>query len=258
MFYAQSWAFTHYLMIGDDREHAAKLSDFLRLLQEDTPAQEAATRAFGNLKNLERSLDGYVRSMIFYHYQVPARLSAKKDEYPIRTLSDAESLAARGEVLVHVGRPEEARQNLEQALQLDDSNSRAYQGMGMLFARQNDQETAGKYFTAGGEAGLKELSGQLLCRARGVGARESGARRRVSTEIAGRQSRLRTRNPGSGGSSWGAAGKVPGSAGIIQESRCPRARECDPSHPHGITACRLGKGGGSRRSAGEDYCDRRK
>ena len=168
MFYAQSWALTHYLMIGDKQAHTAQLSEFMKLLQNDTPAQEAAKRAFGNLKNLERNLDMYVRSMAFYNYQIPAQLSAKEDQYPVRTISAAESLASRGAVLVHVNRLDDARAMLEQALQLDQSNALANEGMGMLHMPAEGPGEGGEVFCGRGGAGFQELSGQLLCRARGI------------------------------------------------------------------------------------------
>ena len=155
MFYAQSWALTHYLIVGDKQGHTEQLSEFLILLQNDTPAQEAAKRAFGNLKNLELNLDRYVRSMAFYHCEVPAQLSAKEDQYPVCTLSAAESLAARGGVLVHVNRPDDARIMLEQALQLDHGSALANEGMGMLYVRLKDPQKAEKYFAAAADLDSK-------------------------------------------------------------------------------------------------------
>ena len=155
VFYAQSWALVHYLMVGDKQAHTAQISEFLKLLQNDIPAQEAAGRAFGNLKDLERNLGAYVRSRAFYHYQIPAQLSANEDEYTVRTLSDAESLAVRGTVLVQVDRMEDARAMLEQALQLDRANALANEGMGMLYVRLKDQEKAGKYFAAAADLDSK-------------------------------------------------------------------------------------------------------
>ena len=152
MFYAQSWALTHYLMIGDNKAHVEQLGAFLKLLQDDTPSQEAAKQAFGDLKNLERNLDRYVRSMVFYHYQVPVRLSVEEERYTVRELSAAESLAFRGAVLVHVSRLEDARSMLEEALRLDRGSAVANESMGMLYARLNDREKAGKYFAAAAAA----------------------------------------------------------------------------------------------------------
>lgn len=157
IFYAQSWALTHYLMLGDKQTHMAQLDEFLKLLQNDVPEQEAAKRALGDLKTLEQNLDRYVHLMAFYHYQVPAKLSAKEDQYAVRTLSSAESLALRSEVLVHVDRLDEAKAMLEQALQLDSRSAPANEGMGLLFMRRQDREQAEKYFIAAAELDSKSF-----------------------------------------------------------------------------------------------------
>jgi tetratricopeptide (TPR) repeat protein len=151
MFYAQSWALTHYFMIGDKRAHFAQLIEFLRLLQNDVPEKEAVQRAFGDLKTLEQRLQNYIRMLSFYHFQVPAKLSEKEDQYAVRELSPAESLAKRGEILVHINRTDDAKAVLEQALQLDTRSALAHEGMGILYSRLQNQEQAEKHFTAAAE-----------------------------------------------------------------------------------------------------------
>jgi tetratricopeptide (TPR) repeat protein len=156
-FYAQSWALTHYLMVGDKQAHSKQLLEFVRLLQTDISEDEAAIQAFGDLKILERNLRNYINMKAYYHYQVPAKLSMKEDQYGVRTLSPAESLALRGQVLVHSDRLDEAKAMLENALQLDSRSAQADEGMGLLFMRRNDQEQALKYFSAAAELDSKSL-----------------------------------------------------------------------------------------------------
>jgi hypothetical protein len=50
IFYEQSWALTHYLMIGDDHAHRQSFINFLQALNEGTSTDEAAAKAFGDLK----------------------------------------------------------------------------------------------------------------------------------------------------------------------------------------------------------------
>jgi tetratricopeptide (TPR) repeat protein len=156
-FYAQSWALTHYLMVGDKQAHSKQLLEFIQLLQTNISEDEAATRAFGDLKVLERNLRNYVRLNAFYHYQVPAKLSMKEDQYAVRTLSTPESLALRGGVLVNSDRLDEAKVMLEQALQLDSRSAIANEGMGLLLMRRKDQAQAMKYFAAAAELDSKSL-----------------------------------------------------------------------------------------------------
>ena len=47
MFYAQSWAFVHYLLLGDNGAHRSQLSAFLALQDSGQPLDAVFTRAFG-------------------------------------------------------------------------------------------------------------------------------------------------------------------------------------------------------------------
>jgi tetratricopeptide (TPR) repeat protein len=162
VFYAQSWALTHYLMLGDKQAHTAQLFEFLDLLQKDIPEQEAIQRAFGDLKALEQKLGVYIRSMAFYHYRIAAKLDVKEDQYPVRTLSPAESLALRGEILVHVNRFDDAKALLKQSLELDPRSALANEGMGMLYNNLQDSVQAEKYFSAAAELDSKSFLAQYF------------------------------------------------------------------------------------------------
>jgi tetratricopeptide (TPR) repeat protein len=157
IFYAQSWALTHYLMVGDKQAHSGQLIEFIRLLQTDIAEDEAVARAFGDLKVLERNLRNYVHMKAFYHYQIPAQLGIKEDQYTVRTLSPAESLAWRGQVLVQANRLDDAKPMLEQSLQLDSHSALANEGMGLLFMLRQQREQAMKYFSAAAESDSKNL-----------------------------------------------------------------------------------------------------
>ncbi len=162
VFYAQSWALTHYFMLGDKNAHTRQLMQFLDLLRQDVPEEEAIKRAFGDLKILEKNLSRYTRSMAFYHYRVAAKLDVKEDQYSIRTLSPAESLALRGEILVHVGRLDEAKAMLRQSLELDSRSAIANEAMGLLYNRLQDSALAEKYFTAAAELDSKSYLAQYF------------------------------------------------------------------------------------------------
>jgi tetratricopeptide (TPR) repeat protein len=160
IFYAQSWALTHYLMLGDKQAHAKQLAEFLVLIQNGVPGQEAAERALGDLKKLQRKLEAYIRSHLFYSSSVQAQLSIPEDPYPARPLSSAESAASRGELLVYADRPVEARALLEQALRLYPRSATANEGIGLLFLRLGKQEEAQKYFAEAAKLDSKSVVAQ--------------------------------------------------------------------------------------------------
>jgi tetratricopeptide (TPR) repeat protein len=147
VFYAQSWAITHYLYLGDKRAHQDKLMAFIKMIVDGVPEQDALARAFGDLKDLEESLNKYLQSTTYY-LRVKSQLGMNADKFRTRTLSEVESLAARGELLVHNNKLDRAQLMLDRALYLDPRNARANEGMGYFFLRINDREKSRKYFTA--------------------------------------------------------------------------------------------------------------
>ncbi|HSW40703.1 MAG TPA: tetratricopeptide repeat protein, partial [Acidobacteriota bacterium] len=153
IFYAQSWALTHYLLVGEKRAHEKKLYLFIGLIRKGLGVMEAASQAFGDLNKLETALGNYVHSASFYSYHFPVQLRIEKDQYRERTLSRAESLAMRGELLVFMNKNDLAREALDLALQDDPRSVRANEAMGYLHLSLQDSVRAKKYFTAAVENG---------------------------------------------------------------------------------------------------------
>jgi hypothetical protein len=62
IFYAESWALTHYLTIKDEQDKTDRLTAYVKLVSTNVDPDTAATRAFGDLKTLEGSLNEYMHS----------------------------------------------------------------------------------------------------------------------------------------------------------------------------------------------------
>jgi hypothetical protein len=93
LFYAQSWALTHFLQSDEARRRA--LTAYVSRLGGGADPLQAARETFGDLEKLEEDLRRYVRSRRFHG----ARLSTPLLEDPalhVRSLSEIEVLAARG------------------------------------------------------------------------------------------------------------------------------------------------------------------
>lgn len=146
IFYAQSWALTHYLMMADEGNRRPQMAEFLRQLEQDVPAANAATRAFGDLSVLARSLNAYIRQDTFATLKVPARATADDSSYFVREIPVAESLAIRADFLLHNDRFAEARKLLADALWLKPDLALANESMGFLLFRQGDRAGAEKWF----------------------------------------------------------------------------------------------------------------
>jgi tetratricopeptide (TPR) repeat protein len=146
VFYAQCWALTHYLILGDRQAHSSQLMEFFTLLQGGTPEKEAAGRAFGDLQLLEGRFAGYVRLMSFDHWQVPVKQGTKESQYSTAALPPAEQLALRGILFLQLDRLPEAKTAMESALRLDPRSAKANEAMGLLSRRLQDYGLARKFF----------------------------------------------------------------------------------------------------------------
>ncbi len=162
LFYAQSWALVHYLMLGDKQSRLPQLNEFLSLKENGVSDLEAVERAFGNLEQLQRNLERYIRLYSFYQYSIQTKLPVKEDQFAARELSQAESLASRGELLIYADRLDEARTMLEQALRQNPGSATANQAMGALFLRLQNREQAQKYFSIAADLDSKSYLAQYF------------------------------------------------------------------------------------------------
>ena len=80
IFYAQSWALVHYLVLGSD-ERRGQINRFGALLQAGRPAKEAASEAFGDIDALDRELQSYVRRPVFRYRRRLARVEVKENAW---------------------------------------------------------------------------------------------------------------------------------------------------------------------------------
>ena len=142
IFYAQSWAMVHYLLMGDKGAHWDQLRDYLRLLLRGEDDIEAARRTFGDLTRFEKTLAEYMHNFAFYTGIVSASSSVPAQDYPVRELSTAESYAVRGDFHVHNNRWAEARKLLEEALKFDPQLAPAHESLALLCLHEGRLEEA--------------------------------------------------------------------------------------------------------------------
>ena len=133
VFYAESWALTHYLMTRDWNQKTDQVRQFVLLLQKDVPMKEAARRTLGDPRAIEDALEAYVRKPAFLVARVnlPGKIDA--NDFARDPLSEAESLA--GERIlspVLVRRYADAETMLTRAIQADPKLAAGYEGMGFL------------------------------------------------------------------------------------------------------------------------------
>jgi Tfp pilus assembly protein PilF len=146
IFYAESWALAHYLQVKDRQQNTHCLTDYAELVSQQVDAVTAATRAFGDLKQLQATLEKYVGQRTFYQFK--ASISAEVDDttFNVKALSPAQADAVRADFLVYNQRVKDARPLLERVLRDDPSNASAHETMGYIEFRQGNLAEARKWY----------------------------------------------------------------------------------------------------------------
>lgn len=133
VFYAQSWALTHYLLSGN-RERTPQLFTYLAAVDAGADTDLAFRESFGcEPAVIEKELRAYVQRQTFLATDVTLRERIGVDTLPKPVaLGDSEVEGLLGELLARFGNGHEARARLERAVALDQTNGRAMSGLGKL------------------------------------------------------------------------------------------------------------------------------
>jgi tetratricopeptide (TPR) repeat protein len=149
IFYGESWALVHYLMLGSP----GRQDQFKRFLQQvgrGDNVVRALENSFGmSLDAIEKELRAYIRQG-----ELPSLRIASGDDpqaYASYTamqrvsLSEAEANYYLGDLLLHIGRAEDAERYFKQAIALDPALTNAYAALGQLAVYQKRYPDAKKY-----------------------------------------------------------------------------------------------------------------
>ena len=118
VFYAESWALAHFLMMGDGGAHRRALETYL--VQPDGK-QPAAGALLGDFNALDRTFAAYLHNSQFPSRTVRAAPSFVPGPYPARAIGEPEAEAIRAEFELHRGQSDLARAFARNALRLDPS-----------------------------------------------------------------------------------------------------------------------------------------
>jgi tetratricopeptide (TPR) repeat protein len=136
VFYAESWAVVHYLMLNPDARQKQLLSKFFLALDKSGTQLEAAREAFGDLKAFDKTIEWYARQT---NFQVGLVKSKEAEiNYSVRPLEPAEALALRADFFSHSHQLALAKPALEQALQLGPNLPFAHEATGYYKYRTDD------------------------------------------------------------------------------------------------------------------------
>jgi tetratricopeptide (TPR) repeat protein len=142
IFYAQSWALMHYLIIGKPGR-LEQLSVFLDRIMSNVPMETAFQEAFQmSFEAMEKELRDYVRqnryNILRAHFERKLETDADLKSAPI---SEAEAQAYLGDLLLHSNR-KDSETYLAKALALDPNSAMANAAMGMAKLRDGNPSEA--------------------------------------------------------------------------------------------------------------------
>jgi tetratricopeptide (TPR) repeat protein len=155
IFDANAWALVHYLMFGENGAFSAKVNQFNRLLYAGTDPDVAVREAFGDMKPYHDGMRLYVTRSLFSYGRVPVSLDTRQEAYAVRALSPAETTVLRGEFLVAMDRPLEARAAAAEAAKADAGVPGPWEIEADLLEREKRADEAKAAYAKAAEKGSK-------------------------------------------------------------------------------------------------------
>jgi tetratricopeptide (TPR) repeat protein len=132
VFYAESWALTHYLTLGN-RERTPQFTKYLIAVKGGADAATAFTDAFGpDLAALDRELFEYVRRFTFPVLQLKLNQKLGGETERGTTIDDIDADVYVSDLQARVGRDEEARARLKSILTRKPDSARASLALGLI------------------------------------------------------------------------------------------------------------------------------
>jgi tetratricopeptide (TPR) repeat protein len=143
IFYAQSWAFVHFLFFGEKSPGPDAVQRYLELLPVVRSPDDAFLTAFGaDYATLERQLRAYITGGRYHKHMYHRSTDdiARGVTVGDAALSDIE--LAKGSLLLGGRSPEEAEPHLGRAAELAPSDPRAWELLGHIAVGRRDYTTA--------------------------------------------------------------------------------------------------------------------
>ena len=152
-FDAMSWAFTHYLLFGDEGAHRQKFQEFVDLLVQGKGADDAFAASLGDPASYTAGFAAYINRMTWPFSQLKADMSVPATSYTVRTLPVADSNIVRARFHVEMGREADARAALDAVEKANPQLAAAYDVEAVLADRQQRGDEAMKAYARAVELG---------------------------------------------------------------------------------------------------------
>jgi len=148
VFYAESWALVHYLIIGEEQKHAKNAAAFAFALGSGQSLEAAARSTLGiSAAELEKGLRRYIGRDMFQSQQIRfSERIAKVEALPAAPIPEADVHALLGDVLLQMDRRDDAKTELAAAMALDSAHGGAHATLGMLDVRDGKWAESRRHF----------------------------------------------------------------------------------------------------------------
>jgi tetratricopeptide (TPR) repeat protein len=157
IFYAESWALMHYLMLANNLQRQPQLLKFLSLLGTSQTIDESFRDAFQeDFAKFEKEMREYIGRFAFPAIQF--KLQAKMDfdrDMQASALTDAQAQYYLGDLLLHMGRTDTAEAQFQKSISLDSTFAPTYASLGLLRVRQGKPDEALQFLTKAVEGDSK-------------------------------------------------------------------------------------------------------
>jgi tetratricopeptide (TPR) repeat protein len=164
VFYAESWALVHYMMIGNP-DRRAQLGMYVGLIAGGHPIDEAFQSAFhGTYDDLEHELRKYIHAYTMSYIRYPLA-NLKPVEIPApRPLARDALLVSLADLLLHANTPHfaEAETFLAEALRVHPSSAEAHAELGVAKSWQREDAAAEESFERAVQLGSRDALPYLL------------------------------------------------------------------------------------------------
>jgi len=147
IFYAESWAIVHYLLLDRNARQEQLLQNFLKAWEVTGDQVEAAQKAFGDLKKFSQTMEVYARNSNFMMGTVKTSVRGDPKSLTSREMPSAEVRASHAIFYVHTRRPAEAALAAKEALEQDPQLSLGYEAQGLNAYVQEQYEEASPSFS---------------------------------------------------------------------------------------------------------------
>ena len=138
VFYAESWAVVHYLLLDPEARRQQLLKKFLVNWDSSGDQLEAGRKAFGDLGRFGEAIKRYVRLANWGTGVVLPGQARSAGDFSVRTLAPAEVLALRGDFFVHRQQLDAARPLLEAGVALGPEIALTHEALGFYDFRDSD------------------------------------------------------------------------------------------------------------------------